>query len=93
MPHYRGGPTGLQLHCVCVSGNSLISGVNLCAFAGVAGCCRYGQTGTGKTFTMEGERSPSGSISWEDVSVYPLDDSQALMKPWHEVMLSQESGH
>ena len=29
--------------------------------------CRYGQTGTGKTFTMEGERSPEGALSWEEV--------------------------
>ena len=28
---------------------------------------RYGQTGTGKTFTMEGERSPEGALSWEQV--------------------------
>ncbi len=27
----------------------------------------YGQTGTGKTFTMEGERSPEGALSWEEV--------------------------
>lgn len=27
---------------------------------------RYGQTGTGKTFTMEGERSEDQSISWEE---------------------------
>lgn len=27
----------------------------------------YGQTGTGKTFTMEGERSAEGSLSWEEV--------------------------
>ena len=27
----------------------------------------YGQTGTGKTFTMEGERSKEGSASWEQV--------------------------
>ena len=27
----------------------------------------YGQTGTGKTFTMEGERSSEGSLSWEEV--------------------------
>lgn len=26
----------------------------------------YGQTGTGKTFTMEGERSPDQHISWEE---------------------------
>ena len=25
----------------------------------------YGQTGTGKTYTMEGERSPVGALSWE----------------------------
>ena len=25
----------------------------------------YGQTGTGKTYTMEGERSPEGALSWE----------------------------
>ena len=28
--------------------------------------CSYGQTGTGKTFTMEGERSPEGALTWED---------------------------
>lgn len=28
--------------------------------------CRYGQTGTGKTFTMEGERSPDGQFTWEE---------------------------
>ncbi|BFZ01884.1 hypothetical protein BsWGS_04923 [Bradybaena similaris] len=26
----------------------------------------YGQTGTGKTFTMEGDRSPGANITWED---------------------------
>lgn len=26
----------------------------------------YGQTGTGKTFTMEGERSPDGQFTWEE---------------------------
>jgi kinesin family member 11 len=26
----------------------------------------YGQTGTGKTFTMEGDRSEDPSITWED---------------------------
>lgn len=28
----------------------------------------YGQTGTGKTFTMEGERSPDEQFTWEEVS-------------------------
>ena len=27
---------------------------------------RYGQTGTGKTFTMEGERTEDDSLSWEE---------------------------
>lgn len=27
----------------------------------------YGQTGTGKTFTMEGEKTPDESLSWEEV--------------------------
>ena len=29
--------------------------------------CSYGQTGTGKTYTMEGERSQD-DCSWEEVS-------------------------
>lgn len=39
----------------------VLMGYNCTVFA-------YGQTGTGKTFTMEGERSPSlnGSCSWEE---------------------------
>lgn len=28
--------------------------------------CRYGQTGTGKTFTMEGQRSEDQNYTWED---------------------------
>lgn len=28
--------------------------------------CRYGQTGTGKTFTMTGERSDSLRYTWEN---------------------------
>ena len=28
--------------------------------------CRYGQTGTGKTYTMEGERSEDPNIDWEN---------------------------
>lgn len=31
--------------------------------------CSYGQTGTGKTFTMEGERSPNEQFTWEEVSL------------------------
>lgn len=29
----------------------------------------YGQTGTGKTFTMEGERSPNEEYTWEEVKL------------------------
>lgn len=29
---------------------------------------RYGQTGTGKTFTMEGDRSPNEEFTWEEVT-------------------------
>jgi kinesin family protein 11 len=39
--------------------NEVTMGYNCTVFA-------YGQTGTGKTFTMEGERSPEGALSWED---------------------------
>lgn len=34
-------------------------------------CTRsYGQTGTGKTFTMEGERSPNEQFTWEEVGCF-----------------------
>lgn len=33
------------------------------------GLISYGQTGTGKTFTMEGERSPDEQFTWEEVSL------------------------
>jgi len=39
--------------------DEVLQGYNCTIFA-------YGQTGTGKTFTMEGERSPEGSYSWQD---------------------------
>ncbi|KAK6185058.1 hypothetical protein SNE40_007379 [Patella caerulea] len=39
--------------------DEVLQGYNCTIFA-------YGQTGTGKTFTMEGERSNDPSISWED---------------------------
>ncbi|XP_052126532.1 kinesin-like protein KIF11-A [Frankliniella occidentalis] len=40
--------------------DEVLSGYNCTVFA-------YGQTGTGKTFTMEGERSPNSStVSWEN---------------------------
>ncbi|KAM4636768.1 kinesin-like protein KIF11 [Discoglossus pictus] len=38
--------------------DEVIMGYNCTVFA-------YGQTGTGKTFTMEGERSPDGEFTWE----------------------------
>lgn len=39
----------------------VLAGYNCTVFA-------YGQTGTGKTFTMEGEKSDM-SVSWQDVSL------------------------
>ncbi|KAM3862858.1 kinesin-like protein KIF11 [Diretmus argenteus] len=39
--------------------NEVIMGYNCTIFA-------YGQTGTGKTFTMEGERSPGETFTWEE---------------------------
>ncbi|KAI5713032.1 hypothetical protein M8J75_013166 [Diaphorina citri] len=39
--------------------DEVLSGYNCTVFA-------YGQTGTGKTFTMEGEKSNDPSISWQD---------------------------
>ena len=40
----------------------VLAGYNCTVFA-------YGQTGTGKTFTMEGERHEDAAKSWENVSV------------------------
>ncbi|KAJ9600610.1 hypothetical protein L9F63_026254, partial [Diploptera punctata] len=37
--------------------NEVLAGYNCTVFA-------YGQTGTGKTFTMEGERTPNTTINW-----------------------------
>jgi kinesin family protein 11 len=42
--------------------NEVLAGYNCTVFA-------YGQTGTGKTFTMEGEKSNDVAVSWESVSV------------------------
>lgn len=55
--------------------NEVIEGYNCTIFA-------YGQTGTGKTFTMEGERSSNGmsdDVSWEDdpmVGIIPRSVAQ-----------------
>jgi len=58
---------------------------------------RYGQTGTGKTFTMEGERSEDPSISWEDdplSGIIPRAMNQLfskLQKQVHEFLCLFES--
>ncbi|XP_012889776.1 PREDICTED: kinesin-like protein KIF11 [Dipodomys ordii] len=44
---------------VCPILDEVIMGYNCTVFA-------YGQTGTGKTFTMEGERSPNEAFTWEE---------------------------
>lgn len=44
---------------VCPILDEVIMGYNCTIFA-------YGQTGTGKTFTMEGERSPNEEFTWEE---------------------------
>lgn len=41
--------------------DEVLAGYNCTVFA-------YGQTGTGKTFTMEGEKSQNSAVSWENVS-------------------------
>lgn len=49
----------------------------------------YGQTGTGKTFTMEGERSPDEQFTWEEVSsllcCLTLSLQVDLIQPNHRV--------
>uniref|UniRef100_A0A8C5MP65 Kinesin family member 11 n=1 Tax=Leptobrachium leishanense TaxID=445787 RepID=A0A8C5MP65_9ANUR len=56
------GPSAKQIEVyrsvVCPILDEVILGYNCTIFA-------YGQTGTGKTFTMEGERSPEGEFTWE----------------------------
>ncbi|KAM5142465.1 kinesin-like protein KIF11 [Mantella aurantiaca] len=56
------GPSAKQIEVyrsvVCPILDEVIMGYNCTIFA-------YGQTGTGKTFTMEGERSSEGEFTWE----------------------------
>uniref|UniRef100_A0A8C9SSK8 Kinesin-like protein n=1 Tax=Scleropages formosus TaxID=113540 RepID=A0A8C9SSK8_SCLFO len=58
------GPSAKQIEVyrsvVCPILDEVIMGYNCTVFA-------YGQTGTGKTFTMEGERSPNEEFTWEEV--------------------------
>uniref|UniRef100_A0A3Q3JLP5 Kinesin motor domain-containing protein n=1 Tax=Monopterus albus TaxID=43700 RepID=A0A3Q3JLP5_MONAL len=58
------GPAAKQIDVyrsvVCPILDEVIMGYNCTVFA-------YGQTGTGKTFTMEGERSPDEQFTWEEV--------------------------
>uniref|UniRef100_UPI0037E83C87 kinesin-like protein KIF11 n=1 Tax=Semicossyphus pulcher TaxID=241346 RepID=UPI0037E83C87 len=57
------GPAAKQIevyrNVVCPILDEVIMGYNCTVFA-------YGQTGTGKTFTMEGERSPDEQFTWEE---------------------------
>ncbi|XP_042082432.1 kinesin-like protein KIF11 [Haplochromis burtoni] len=60
------GPSAKQIEVyrsvVCPILDEVIMGYNCTVFA-------YGQTGTGKTFTMEGERSPDEQFTWEEVDL------------------------
>ncbi|XP_034537702.1 kinesin-like protein KIF11 [Notolabrus celidotus] len=57
------GPAAKQIEVyrsvVCPILDEVIMGYNCTVFA-------YGQTGTGKTFTMEGERTPNAEFTWEE---------------------------
>nr|XP_005991610.1 PREDICTED: kinesin-like protein KIF11 isoform X1 [Latimeria chalumnae]XP_014341343.1 PREDICTED: kinesin-like protein KIF11 isoform X1 [Latimeria chalumnae] len=57
------GPSAKQIDVyrsvVCSILDEVILGYNCTVFA-------YGQTGTGKTFTMEGERTPNEEFTWEE---------------------------
>lgn len=57
------GPKSKQIDVyksmVCPVIDEVLQGYNCTIFA-------YGQTGTGKTFTMEGDRTDTGDFSWED---------------------------
>lgn len=57
------GPNSRQIDVyksmVCPVIDEVLQGYNCTIFA-------YGQTGTGKTFTMEGERTNDGDFSWQD---------------------------
>ncbi|XP_065071676.1 kinesin-like protein KIF11 [Rhopilema esculentum] len=57
------GPDSKQIdvynHVVSPAIEEVLMGYNCTIFA-------YGQTGTGKTFTMEGERTPGDKYSWQD---------------------------
>ena len=57
------GPKSKQIDVyqsmVCPVIDEVLSGYNCTIFA-------YGQTGTGKTFTMEGEHTSGGQFSWQD---------------------------
>ncbi|XP_056903641.1 kinesin-like protein KIF11 isoform X1 [Takifugu flavidus] len=57
------GPAAKQIDVyrsvVCPILDEVIMGYNCTVFA-------YGQTGTGKTFTMEGERSPNEQFTWDE---------------------------
>uniref|UniRef100_A0A8C9W7N3 Kinesin-like protein n=1 Tax=Scleropages formosus TaxID=113540 RepID=A0A8C9W7N3_SCLFO len=69
------GPSAKQIEVyrsvVCPILDEVIMGYNCTVFA-------YGQTGTGKTFTMEGERSPNEEFTWEEtlwnLFFYPSPD-------------------
>jgi Cdc6-like AAA superfamily ATPase len=74
MSSFGGSSFGIQLYCFCVS--IFLSRISAWYDASYSifvkyiwSLCSYGQTGTGKTFTMEGEKSSEGG-SWDKVCNY-----------------------
>lgn len=65
-----GSSARLQLHHICVSLHELSHSCVLCGSCHQKPCVhfpfpRYGQTGTGKTFTMEGEIASDPTTCWD----------------------------
>uniref|UniRef100_A0A8C4R6U8 Kinesin-like protein n=1 Tax=Eptatretus burgeri TaxID=7764 RepID=A0A8C4R6U8_EPTBU len=83
------GPLAKQIEVyksvVCPILDEVIMGYNCTVFA-------YGQTGTGKTFTMEGDRSSDGNFTWEQGAVMVKGLEEITVHNKDEVYAILESG-
>lgn len=97
MPHSQRSHHGIQLHRLCVrcsdqcryhsNGAESHSG-SVCVKRFVsASLFSYGQTGTGKTFTMEGERSPDEQFTWEEASSAPCPSLHLETVHWMRIKM------